>query len=132
METHVDSLVTLATPSTQNLPRVILIEDLCKSTEVRGKGAYVHQVRVEPSWMDLIVLFLREDILPSDKLEVDKIWWKARCFWMSEDQKFYKLFSRPYLLYIHSEALELLLEELHGGIYGSHTGGRFLSHRVVT
>ena len=43
--THVNSLATLATSSAQNLPRVILIEDLCKPIEVRGKAAQVHQVR---------------------------------------------------------------------------------------
>ena len=71
--THVDSLATLATSSTQSLPRVILIEDLCKPTEVRGEVVYIHQVRVGPSWMDPIVLYLREDILLKDKSEADKI-----------------------------------------------------------
>ena len=47
--THADSLATLATFPAQSLPRVILIEDLCKPTEVKGKGVHVHQVRVGPS-----------------------------------------------------------------------------------
>ena len=47
--THADSLATLATSSVQNLPRVILIEDLCKPTEVKGEVVHVHQVRVGPS-----------------------------------------------------------------------------------
>ena len=112
---------------------VILIEDLCKPTKVKGKVVHIHQVRVGPSWMDPIVLFLREDILPEDKSEVDKIRRKAPRFWLSEDQKLYKRsFSRPYLLCIHPEASKLLLEELHEGICGSHTGGRSLSHRAIT
>ena len=83
--------------------------------------------------MDPIVLFLREDILPKDKSEADKVRRKAPCFWLSEDQKLYKhSFSGPYLLCIHPEALELFLEKLHEGIYGSHTGGRSLSHRAIT
>ena len=40
--THADSLATLATSLVQNLPRVILIEDLCKPTEVKGQAVYVH------------------------------------------------------------------------------------------
>ena len=40
-------------------------------------------------------------------------------------------FSRTYLC-IHHEVSELLLEELHEGICGSHTGGRSLSHRAFT
>ena len=42
--THVDSLAMLATSLAQSLPRVILIEDLCKPTEVKGEGVYVHQI----------------------------------------------------------------------------------------
>ena len=38
----------------------------------------------------------------------------------------------PYLLCIHPEASELLLEELHEGICGSHIGGRSLSYRALT
>ena len=83
--------------------------------------------------MDAIVLFLRKDILPVDKLKADKIRRKATRFWLSKDQKLYKRsFSMPYLLCIHPKVSELLLEELHEGIYGSHTGGRYLSHRAIT
>ena len=32
--THADSLVTLATSSAQNLPRVVLVEDLCTPTSL--------------------------------------------------------------------------------------------------
>ena len=53
-------------------------------------------------------------------------------FWLFEDQKLYKhSFSGPYLLCIHPETLELLLEKLHEGICGSHTGGISLSHRAI-
>ena len=47
--THADFLATLATSSAQSLPRVILIEDLYKPTEVKGKVVHVHQVRVGPN-----------------------------------------------------------------------------------
>ena len=71
--THANSLATLATSSMQSLPRVILIEDLCKPTEVKGRVVHVHQIKVGPSWMDTIVLFLKEDILLENKTEADKI-----------------------------------------------------------
>ena len=49
------------------------------------------------------------------------------------DQKLYKRsFFGLYLLCIHLEVSKLLLEELHEGIYGSHIGGRSLSHRAIT
>ena len=47
--THAYSFAMLATSSAQSLPRVILIEDLCKPTEVKGQAVHVHQIRVGPS-----------------------------------------------------------------------------------
>ena len=131
--THADSLATLATSSAQSLPQVTLEEDLYKPSVTKREVIHVHQVRVGPSWMDTLVLFLKEDILPEEKTEADKIRRKASRFWLSEDQMLYKRsFSRPYLLCVHPEASELILEELHEGICGSHTGGRSLSHRAIT
>ena len=83
--------------------------------------------------MDPIVLFLEEAILLEEKSEADKVQKKAPRFWLSEDQKLYKRsFFRPYLLCIHPEASKLLLEELHKGIFVSHTRDRSLSHRTLT
>ena len=130
--THADSLAILATSSAQSLPRVILVEDLYNPTEIKRNIVHVRQIRVGPNWMDPIVLFLREDCLPEDKSEANKIRRKSPWFWLSKDQKLYKRsFSGPYLLCIHPKAMELLLEELHEGTCGSHMGGRSLSHRSM-
>ena len=61
--THADSLSTLATSLAQSLPRVILVEDLCKPIEMRDERVLIHQIKVRPSWMDPIMLFLKDDIL---------------------------------------------------------------------
>ncbi|XP_050256027.1 uncharacterized protein LOC126701728 [Quercus robur] len=129
---HADSLATLATSSAQGLPRVILVEDLHRpSGEVRNM-IQVHQVRMGPSWMKPIALFLKEDVLLENKSKADMVRRKAPWFWLFEDQKLYKRsFSGSYLLWVHPEAVELLLEELHEGIYGSYTGGKSLSHRAL-
>ena len=130
---HADSLAMLATSSPQNLPRVILVEDLYKPTETRRETVQVHQIRAGPSWMDSIIQFLKGDIFPKERLEADKVRRKATRFWLSENQKLYKRsFSGPYLLCVHLEMTESLLEELHEGIYRSHTDGRSLAHRAIT
>ena len=100
---------------------------------MKKEVVYIHQIRVGPSWMDSIALFLKEDILPKGKSEVDKVRRKASQFWLFEDQKLYKRsFSRLYLLCIHPEASKLVLEELHERICGSHTRGRSLAQRALT
>ena len=67
--------------------------------------------------MDPILLFLENDILPEEKLEVEKVRRKTLWFWMSEDKRLYKRsFSGLYLLCVHLDALESFLEELHEGV----------------
>ncbi|XP_075654919.1 uncharacterized protein LOC142625099 [Castanea sativa] len=83
--THVDSLATLATSSAQGL--LIPIEDLCKPTEMKGDMVRVHQIKVGPSWMDSIVLFLKEDILPKEKSEADKATGNRR--WLLVDTDYF-------------------------------------------
>ena len=109
------------------------MENLHKPSKEVRNVIQVHQVKVGPSWMDPIALFLKEDVLPENKSEADMVRRKAPRFWLFEDQKLYKRsFSGPYLLCVHPKAVELLLEELHKGICGSHTRGRSLSHRALT
>ena len=108
---------------------MILVEDLCTPTPTKKDLLQVHQIKLGPSWMDPMLLFLERDILPKEKSEAEKIRRKAPRFWLSKDQKLYKSsFSGPYLLCVHLDASESLLEELHEGICGSHTGGKSLSH----
>ena len=76
---HADSLAMLATSSAQNLPRVILVEDLHRPS-VTVNMVQINQVRVGPSWMDSITQFLKEDILPEEKIEADKIRKKATSY----------------------------------------------------
>ena len=83
--------------------------------------------------MDSIIQFLKKDLLLEKRSEADKVRRKATRFWLSKNQKLYKRsFSGPYLLCVHPEMTELLLEELHEGICRSHTGGRSLAYRAIT
>ena len=47
--THADSLATLATSSARNLPRVIIVEDLCTPNPAGKVVLQVHQVKLMPS-----------------------------------------------------------------------------------
>ena len=130
--THADLLATLATSSTGQLRRIILVEHLGGASKVVKNSTRVHETKVGPSWMDPIVAFLKDDILPEAKSEAEKIQRNATRFWLSEDHKLYmRSYFGPYLLCVHPEASELLLEELHEGICGGHTRGKSLSHRAI-
>ena len=131
--THANSLATLATSLAQDLPRVILVEDLYTPTLIHHVMPRIHQIKLGPTWMDSISLFLEKDILPEEKSKAEKVRRKAPRFWLSEDRKLYKhSFSGPYLLCVHPKVSESLLEELHEGVCGSYIGGRSLSYRALT
>ena len=70
---HADSLATLATSSAQDLPRVVLVEDLHTHTSIHHGTPRIHQIKLGPSWMDSISLFLEKDVLPEEKSEADKV-----------------------------------------------------------
>ena len=71
--------------------------------------------------------------LREDKGEAEKVGRSAPRYWLSEKQKLYRCcFLGPYLLSVHPEAMEPLLEELHKGICKSHIRGRSLAHRAFT
>ena len=123
----------LATSLGSNLPQVIIVEDLVAPSQDDQPSIRVHSVEVRPSWMDHLVSFLKDGSLPEDKGEAEKIHRKTPRYWLSEEQNLYKRsHSGLYLLYMHPEAVEPLLEELYEGICGSHTRGRSLSHRAPT
>ena len=78
--THADSLATLTTSLAQDLPRVILVKDLCTPTPLHKDMPRIHQIKLGPSWMDPISLFLEKDILPEEKTETEKVQRKAPRF----------------------------------------------------
>ena len=99
-----------------------MVEDLYTHISVHHGAPRIHQIKLGPSWMDSISLFLEKDVLPEEKSEANKVRRKAPQFWLSEDRKLYKCsFSGPYLLCVHPKASKSLLEELHEGVCGSHT-----------
>ena len=71
--THADSLATLATSFAGQLPRIILVEYLGRASKVAKNTTRVHEIRVGPNWMDPIVAFLKNDILPEGKSKAEKI-----------------------------------------------------------
>ncbi|XP_075663389.1 uncharacterized protein LOC142632964 [Castanea sativa] len=130
---HVDLLAMLATSLGSKLLRTVMVEDLMSSSLTGTPVVGIHSIHIGPSWMNLIVTFLKHGMLPEDKVEAEKVRRIAPRYWLSEEHKLYKRsYLGPYLLCVHPEAVEPLLEELHEGICGSHTRGRSLAHKAMT
>ena len=103
------------------------------SSLIRASLVGVNSLHVGTSWMNPIVTFLKQELLPEDKCEAENVCKSASCYWLSEEKKLYKRsYLRSYLLCVHPKAVEPLLEELHERICGSHIEGRFLAYRALT
>ena len=50
--------------------------------------------------MDSIIQFLKEDTLPEERTEADKVRRKATRFWLSENQKLYKRIFQDSICYV--------------------------------
>ena len=49
IEIHMPTLLPFWQPPRQSLPRVILVEDLCKLTKVGRNVVHIHQIKVGPT-----------------------------------------------------------------------------------
>ncbi|XP_050270008.1 uncharacterized protein LOC126714030 [Quercus robur] len=136
---HVDSLATLASSITEEVPWLIKVklirvpsigmEDNCNSA---GVDVIVIST-TRPCWMNPIIDFLAKDKVPDDEKEAKKIRRVASQYWPSADCKLYRMsFGGPYLLCLHPEKVNELLSELHDEVCSGHVGGRSLAHRAMT
>ena len=81
---HANLLATLAIASQENLPRIILVENYALPAYDILILVGVHFTQVGPNWMELFS-FLKNGILPKDKIEAEKIRTKTPWFWLFED-----------------------------------------------
>lgn len=128
-----DELAGLASMVDSTSPNPLLIEFLPRpSIEEAGQTDVLCAV-LGPSWMDPIILFLRDWTLPADKKEAHKVRVKSEQFWLSPSGALYKKsFTGPYLKCVHLSSVEAFLYEIHEGICGSHIGGRSLAYRAIS
>ncbi|XP_050258808.1 uncharacterized protein LOC126703779 [Quercus robur] len=110
---HANSLATLTSSSTENIPRLIKVELVVKPSINAGVGVSL-VTTAEPCWMDLIIDFLAEDLVQANEKEVEKVRWATAQYWLSADRKLYRRsFEGPYLQCLHLSKIEELLTELH-------------------
>lgn len=110
------------------VPRIISVEVLNHPSIERQQCVAVVST-LNPSWMDPIISFISDGVLPSEAKEAEKIRRISTQFQLSKDKRLYRLsFGGPYLLCLHPGVVEGLLTELHEGICDSHMGGRSLAH----
>ncbi|XP_022552509.2 uncharacterized protein LOC106358498 [Brassica napus] len=90
----------------------------------------VSAVKEGETWMTPLIRYLEADILPEDHNEARKIKKQAARYCISQEKRYRRSFSGPYLRCVTPQEAARILVELHKGDYGSHSSGRSLVLRA--
>ncbi|KAL5560858.1 hypothetical protein UlMin_030605 [Ulmus minor] len=127
--TNADALARLATGLEERLLKIVPIEIL--EVPSIDKPGQVGSVVVRPCWMDPIISFLRDGTLPADKFEAHRLRFRSARYFLDKGKLYKKGFLSPSLLCLDEDRGKFTLEEVHAGVYGNHSSGRTLAHRIL-
>ena len=77
----------------------------------------------EPSWMDPIIAYLKNDKLPEEKSEARILRLKAARYVLYDDKLYRRGYSMPLLKCVLPTEVKNIMWEIYKGTYGNHVGG---------
>ena len=126
-----------ATREYQKKTKLVMMEDITE-----GKGPERHyrintidigdRVNKWDDWMWEIMSFLKESVLPEDRVKARKIRLKAAGYAIVGNILYRKSFSEPLLRCLMKDDADEVLSTIHSGVCGNHSGGWSLAHKVIT
>jgi hypothetical protein len=81
----------------------------------------------EPEWAREIIQFLRQGLLPEDKVAARKVKMQAARFCLLGEILYKRGYSEPLLKCLSKAESNYVLREIHEGVCGDHSGGRMLA-----
>ena len=126
-----DELARLATSDPSLLPGTHpAIEHLSKPS-ISKSFSEVFSTEQATTWMDPILHYKLEGKLPEDKLEARRLTLRSSRYNI-QDAKLYKRgLSLPNLRCIPRAEGEVVLQDIHSGACGNHSGARSLAHKAL-
>jgi ribonuclease HI len=129
---HADTLASLASVVAPELWRIISVGIQSLPSVGNEMSNEVCSVDQSISWISPILAYLKDDILPADRKEADRIKRVAPRYWVSKEGHLYRRsYTGPYLRCVHPDTVQNLLWEIHEEVCGGHTDGRSLAHRAI-
>ncbi|GFY86848.1 hypothetical protein Acr_05g0004870 [Actinidia rufa] len=92
-----------------------------------GIANQVLHAEESPTWMDEIIAYLQDGILPKEKLQARRLQYRSARFCIFNGKLYKRSFSGPLLKCLRPEEAEYVLKEIHEGICGNHSGARSFS-----
>ena len=81
--------------------------------------------------MDNIVIYLKDDKLPEDRDLTRKVRYHAEHYLLLNNKLYKRGISTPLLHCLNDEKAKRVLNEIHDGVCGNHSGGQSLAHKAL-
>ena len=81
--------------------------------------------------MDDIVIYLKDDKLHEDRDLAQKVRYHAEHYLLLNNKLYKRGVSTPLLRCLNDEEANRVLNEIHDGVCGNHSGGQSLAHKAL-
>ncbi|XP_071731101.1 uncharacterized protein [Rutidosis leptorrhynchoides] len=115
-------------PSTILKTKILVLQVFKKSTEPEVTVAFVKEE--EATWMTDIIEFLQTGSLPENEKEAMKIRVKASNYELRGEVLYRKSYLGDSLRCVGPKEVATIIDELHKGSYGLHSGSRIVTERI--
>ena len=122
-------LARMAAIADPKLPKSVPLE--VRTSPSIGEKVEVMRVNTERSWMDSILLYICDGILPEDRKQVRKLKCRAARYTLLDGVLYRRGFTLPLLRCLDDEEENYMLREIHEGICDKHLGARTLAFKAL-
>ena len=127
---QIDSLANLASAVEYQFPT----EYIMKPSIQRSRGEVLF-LDTSSGWRDLIIAYLRDRVLPGDKIKMQKFQHMASRYILLGDilykKSYFKLHSDTYLKSLGLDKAKKVMQKIHDGDYRNHERGRSLATKPL-
>ena len=124
-----DILTRMAAMANLKLPKSVPLK--VRTSQSIGEEVEVMRVSTEKSWMDPILSYIRDVILPEDRKQARKLKSRATRYTLLDEVLYRRGFTLPLLRCLDNEEANYVLREIHEGICGNHSGARTLAFKAL-
>ncbi|XP_024033075.1 uncharacterized protein LOC112095387 [Morus notabilis] len=126
---NADALAKLASSKDADTLGVVPIEELERPTIEERAEAF--SVQEGENWMTPLIRYLMDAQLPNSKNEARRIRYRAARYLLYDGLLYRRGYSTPLQRCLDDAEAQKILQEIHEGICGNHSGGQSLALKVL-
>ncbi|XP_071714612.1 uncharacterized protein [Rutidosis leptorrhynchoides] len=125
-----DALSKLAALTFSHFQKQVWVEEL-PSKSVDSDLMVASVTEAQPNWMEPILQYIRNDILPSDSREARLVREREPMYIIQNDILYCKSYCGPMMRCIGLIKAEMIVEEVHNGTCALHSGYKIIAAKIM-